>query len=404
MLVRILLTILLVLGSLTIAAERWYEIEVILFEQANDERLNAEKWQEQPPLADLSKLNDILAQSTYLQDINNLCYRGNYYQVKPLPDLVEEIVIETSDLTEDNLEIDTTDEQIIEDLVIEDPFQLLSEDEHELKDVYAQLRRRRGYRMLLHKAWRQPMQPRAEAIPMRFYAGQDFGNKYNYEGDLLNPPEADVEVESGELLDVFDESESSQSKLEYQSPLKRFQLFEPIPDLMNIDRYYRMTTQQRAREQLQRCDAMLSYINQQQEVNVWQIDGFIKFYAERFRHIETNLALRIPGTEEVSLEAEVIDAVASEFQSTEIETSDVEIADNVSPDSTPSENWVLDESLLTIEEEKLTELREILAHYTMQQRRRIIDEKIHYFDHPLIGLIIQMRAYDPEEAAQEDQQ
>lgn len=393
MLMRFILTILCVIFSSTSLAERWYEIEVILFEQANDERLLNEAWDNQPPLPELSKLRDIISQPAHLQRIENLCYQGNYYQVKTVPGVVEVIAADPVEPAEPQQDVEIQSEPQ-ETLVIEKPFLLLADSEHELKDVYAQLRRRRGYRMLFHEAWRQPMQSKKEALPLRFYAGANYGAKFRYSGELLNPPETEVDDFSAMTnTSILNYEPSPVTELRYQNPTKYFRPTEPINGLMDFDRYFKMSEIQRARAALQRCGSVLAHAKNLAPQPVWQIDGFIKFYAERFRHIETNLVLRIPGTEEISLEAEVIEAALNEAEV----ITDLDEATN----PTTTEDWQIDERLLTDDVAELTELREVLAHYTMQQNRRITDEKIHYFDHPLLGLIVQMRVYDPEEAAAE---
>ena len=390
---RLILILFLTIISQSVLAVRWYEIEVILFEQATEERLNNESWETQPALPDLTKLRDIITQPGHLQTIQNLCLGPSYFQVKEVA--VEEIIENEDDNVNEltgEIELALDRDSLSEpEIVIEEPFQLLADTEHELKDVYAQLRRRRGYRMLFHEAWRQPMASRRDAQPMRFYAGANFGDKFNYAGELLNPPqELPEDLNLTETISIEPETE-----LIYQAPFKFFRSNQMIQGLMNVDRYYRLSERQRAQELLQQCQTLLTDIRNQQEENVWQIDGFIKFYAERFRHIETNLSLRIPGTEEISLESEAIDAAADEAELNSLAAELPGVEQQV------PNVWELDDSLLTNEVEKLTEIREILAHYTMQQNRRIIDEKIHYFDHPLLGVIVQMRAYDPEEAARE---
>lgn len=61
-------------------------------------------------------------------------------------------------------------------------------------------------------------------------------------------------------------------------------------------------------------------------------------------------------------------------------------------------DWQYDEDFLTDDSAEYKVTRDVLKYYPLRQSRRIIDSKVHYFDHPLMGMIIQLRAYDPEEA------
>ncbi|NNJ72660.1 MAG: hypothetical protein HKP09_05715, partial [Enterobacterales bacterium] len=267
---RFILTIFCIVFSSTSLAERWYEIELILFEQANEERLSNEAWDEQPPLAELSKLRDIISQPAHLQRIENLCYQGNYYQVKTVASVAEVTAVKPMEPEEQQLELETQSESP-ETLVIEKPFLLLADSEHELKDVYAQLRRRRGYRMLFHEAWRQPMQSKKEALPLRFYAGENFGAKFRYSGELLKPPVTDAEDSSAMTNTTTSTDASSPSnELIYQNPSKYFRPTQPINGLMDLDHYYKMSEIQRAREALQRCASVLAVAKELEPQPVWQ--------------------------------------------------------------------------------------------------------------------------------------
>lgn len=394
--------------SSTLLAERWYEVEVILFEQATEERLLAETWDRMPPLPDVSTSRDFISLPPHLQSLDAVCVNGRLFNVKPLPTpeevipepLISEITVDESVDTgqielnlsseQDNDVTDLQDDPVTKEP--EKPFQLLTADDRQLKNVYQQLRRRRGYRMLFHEVWRQPMSRKRDSQPIRIYAGKNFSDQFNYAGDaLVELAESDNETSITSPLNYLNDF----SQLGYSQttviPVEQKELFDQnqvIVPMMDMDHHFSITRIDKARDRVNECATQDSEMRQKAREPVWQIDGYLKVYAERFRHVETNLVVRIPGQEEVDLRAIATNLAAEEM------VASIDLAD----DSVQSSyDWQFDENFLSPAEDKQTLIRDVLKHYSMQQSRRIIDEKIHYLDHPLLGMIIQMRRYDPDE-------
>ena len=377
----------------TVQAERWYEIEVILFEQATDERLASESWETTTELPNLSAGRDFISQPPHLQTPTQLCIGSVNYSVTPVPireipvevdmfgpdDFADSPLLEQPGLTqepEDTGEIEKEPEL---------PYVLLDESNHQLQEVYQQLRRRRGYRMLFHEAWRQPANTKEESLPVRIYAGKDFGDTFNYSGDAI------VELESTPTdLNLSDASGFNDLVLNTSAfstrTFERFNQEQIIDPMMDIDIHFQRRKSDIARAAIDECAIMEREAIAKQRQPVWQIDGHIHIYRERFRHVETDLVIRFPDTEEVDLRAIETNLAADELLAT------------IDLDNTESSfDWQFDENFLTSDLDDSTVTRDVLKYFPMQQSRRIIDSKIHYFDHPLMGLIIQLRTYDPEE-------
>ena len=419
---HILLMTLVALSTAQVRAERWYEIELILFEQATVERLDSEKWDAQGTLPTLSDSRDFLTQPAYQRDIQALCFAGQEFSVTQLPftELADQPELTTGPVEVVNPLLDPLDDTTEEpELPPEQPFQILDKEAHQLTEVYQQLRRRRGYRMLFHEAWRQPTGRKSESLPIRIYAGKDYGQQFNYSGDAI------IELENASL--ITDQSENLEAD-ELSSPIESandsdnapFDQEQVITDLAELDSFYELTETERARKELTECFEMEQAELAKQRPQVWQIDGNIHIYTERFRHVETDLVIRFPDTEEVDLRALETTLAADEFMSNLnlVDMPDMDIlsstdsrTNGIGSDATRSEarnagadnlgstvDWQYDEDFLTDDSAEYKVTRDVLKYYPLRQSRRIIDSKVHYFDHPLMGMIIQLRAYDPEEA------
>lgn len=137
---------------------------------------------------------------------------------------------------------------------------LLDETTFQLKDLAWQLGHRAGHKLLLHTAWRQSLGVKRRSTSLRFFAGQRFSPKFDYQGQLRTGQNNLVETQ---------------------------------PDLQAaIEHTY---------QQLQRSQ-QLSRDEQAQAVHgvpqqVWQLDGIIQPYNERMLFADTEFNLRQLATD-----------------------------------------------------------------------------------------------------------
>ncbi len=99
---------------------------------------------------------------------------------------------------------------------------------------------------------------------------------------------------------------------------------------------------------------------------LYELDGKIQIYVQHYLFLETTLDLKVPQSREVILETTTLDSEKTESEDT------VQIGNltEVSP---------------TVQQ------KHVLKSYRMQQKRRMKSGEIHYLDHPLMGVIIQVR-------------
>nr|WP_087017372.1 peptidoglycan binding protein CsiV [Thaumasiovibrio subtropicus] len=114
-----------------------------------------------------------------------------------------------------------------------------------------------------------------------------------------------------------------------------------------------------------------------------QLEGKIQVYVQHYLFIETQLDLRIPSRKEIVVGSQI---------------------GTDSPIATPNnaEGIDLDPSLVSLDDaasglnhlqrvERQVEIQDYLKTYRMDQRRRMRSGETHYLDHPLMGMIIQVR-------------
>ncbi|MCP3675315.1 MAG: hypothetical protein GY829_12695, partial [Gammaproteobacteria bacterium] len=329
--------ILILLSSITFASvptlmqaadATWYEIEVIVFEHTNENRLTTEQWDQQISIANIENSKDFLTPDPAKVALKQICLQGeliNILETIPVTDVVEEVVIDTNvegtvdslAITEDSLTDNFTTETldtVDDDLLFEEeqPFVILDKELNQLNDINKTLSRRRGYHPLLHVSWRQPVEKKKNSQPIRLYAGYNYSETFNHEGDeRVNLATAKPELLEDESSNTFDQSNleilSKQSyslednKAEAEMPFGMNISTLPIfgDDALQTNANYRQTV----KTNINQCQQILQKQINDRHPDVWQLEGNIQLYVGRYLHIDTDLYLRIPGKKELELGA-----------------------------------------------------------------------------------------------------
>ncbi|QDO84746.1 hypothetical protein FM037_17910 [Shewanella psychropiezotolerans] len=172
---------------------------------------------------------------------------------------------------------------------------LLANSQNQFKDIISKLSRERGTKSLLHMTWQQAMQPRRRAKPVRIFSGKDYSSRFELNGQstLSQTTQSDVPE--------FDFLGGSFGVVEHKA--------------------------------------------------VWKLDGTINIYLDHYLYVETALNLREEGTKTLDVMRD----------NTRYNSSEVNL-------STP-----------------------FLYSFPMKQNRRVRSDEVHYFDHPRMGMILQIR-------------
>jgi len=139
--------------------ERWYQVEILVFENPDQEADSPEQWPTYPTLAE---------QPFRVEIPNTLRFD------------------DADDEPRESHEITFGPERTILDGDLSElsPFRLLGESEYQLADEIESMSRRDGYRLLFHQAWVQPVPGRDDVELLRISGGKTYGQQHELQGYL----------------------------------------------------------------------------------------------------------------------------------------------------------------------------------------------------------------------------
>ena len=390
----------------------WYEIEILIFEQSNKPRLESENWQQPEQLTKTDKSHNFITPQPSSVVLKELCVNG---QIVPIieqltvTDVIDEMnneaiketldsehksesVAGTSTAYSANAEVtDKTMGENLEPFVEEKAFVILDKSFNQLNEAMTNLKRRRGYHPLIHMTWRQPVSKKKNSNTIRLFAGINYSDTFNPKGDAkVNIASADPELYGVEAqfenspLHVYSDYSEDNDNHDYSDDSmsdNNFSFHQQL-ELVSIDPRIEI------KKQLNACQQQYQIEKDNRVTDVWQLDGNVRIYAERYLHIETDLFLSIPGKKEVQLSALETSLAADRIlNSLQLNNNDNSMLDN-------GFGWQLGEDFLLEDQNDGIVMQDVLNRYVMQQSRRLRRNETHYIDHPLFGLLIQIRPYD----------
>lgn len=236
---------------------------------------------------------------------------------------------------------------------------LLDKSRLEMTELVQKFRWQKTSRPLLHIGWRQPMVTRDLAVPIHLFAGKDYSDEYDDEGNnkaLLAAKEQAALLNEEIALKNAVELDDVQNALQDEAQVVTELPSTSITDIVN---------------ELNTSNTIVD------TKPIWKLDGLLKIYLNRFLFIEPNFDLR--KVEQVKVIPEVA-ALKTDTQS------------------------VLDINEQTIEpvNNEPTYVSKLTSH-PMSQHRRVRSTEVHYFDHPNMGMVIQIRRFkiSEEETAEQ---
>ncbi|MDX2321087.1 MAG: CsiV family protein [Moritella sp.] len=417
--------------------ERWFEVEVILFERNINPARVIEHWDQslyptyskknKDPMAlfinkdnlitpngsaDIDGQADITLatgelQPTLIDDSNSLPVFGSDR---------DEQVLQNTDTNADiisatNVVIDGAN---LKDKLKDPALQIVPANELQLTKQFKALNDHANYNVVLHSAWRMQPKDRNEAIPIRLFAGQNYQQQYKMNGDAV----AQKMIPVGSPIIAAPVSNDLTGNVSNNADESN------VIDLDNV------TTID---------DSTVTHVNSAQASNetvpvspaeptppVWKIDGELTIYLEHYLYAKTNLFVRKEGTKTISAKqinaaesnqsdlapnTENIDLLAllgihlepKAANNNEVALTTAEVSSEVTGDDVIIEDVIAtndgDDSSVSNLEAGITKPQDktvpFLNSYPMQQLRVIRSGEIHYLDHPMFGMLIQIRKYEP---------
>jgi len=332
---------------------------------------------------------------------------------------------------------------------------LISQDSLRLKSIANRIKRSRNYAPLLHLGWRQEGKKRRQAKATRLYAGDNLA--LNYQQALIKQQAKQNELE---IAAILEQRLAAQALIQEQLAMSETALTNSQFNGNNTSQVFSgsddlQTSNQASNETLgfenQGQEPLVQEpLPQQSELTITeqlqlqakqkQLDNLFAEFAQfnqretkqRLIDAESNLN-STEGSHTLALNDEAVKGIVSKLSS-DLNRDDtlLLLADNEGEESAiaaPTQPWFLDgifkvhlDHYLYINSEfnlvsantstksinsskaksdtnsKLEQGEQVIS---FRQDRRVITGEIHYFDHPHMGMVVQIRRFDPTKPADE---
>ncbi|GLS91349.1 hypothetical protein GCM10007916_24180 [Psychromonas marina] len=277
------------------AEQRWFEVELLLFQRNVDMQDITEHLSSNEITVDTSNSISLLKTKKA-----NLCSQSEVCVSKSNP-----VVIQKSqfDYAGNN-------------------FKRVGSSHLQLVAQRERLEKHAGFKPLLHMAWQMPMKSTRSAKPINIFAGENLASK------MLTP--------------IADETAITTENIE------------------TADNIADETTQ------------LIEVKSSKHADDIWAIDGNFKIYLDHYLYIDSQLIISKAMTSETAKTEQTVELIDDE--------NGVQIAKEI------------DDNGAIQQHNQQTIIKESL----FDQNRRLRSEEIHYLDHPLMGIIVQIRKLPDE--------
>jgi hypothetical protein len=232
---------------------------------------------------------------------------------------------------------------------------LLNEESLQLKDIVKQISRSKNFKPLLHVGWRQKTKTKELAVPMKIFAGENFGHHYKqelqqFQQQLEQTQDQEYTLNKALYENTLPVVELSEEALKQQALNERLQeLIVKLPNLPTDT----ISLLNEVNKDISNTRAMLNSSNMlaapSKPPQNWTLDGFLKVEVDFYLHI----------------------------------TADINVMNM-------SLAQLATQKLLPVNEERESAT---LKTINFKQDRRVRSKEIHYFDHPYMGMIIRILPY-----------
>jgi len=243
---------------------------------------------------------------------------------------------------------------------------LLPQSELTLGSLFKGINKQRDLESMLHVGWRQEVKfGQSKALAIRLFAGQNYGQTYLTNGQKRPILDKQKLAPYIPLAEQHKLSAQDSSVLHDQALLQKNQdLFSAVFSALNNDETLKFKQPINYFKQDQNSEQSVVQDLALQEI--WQLDGDMKVFLQNvgstpYLHIESNMDFRQP----------VFD---------------------------PSLVMSVDTSKATVMTGNVSREPNVIQNVKFNQFKRVISKQLHYFDHPLFGMVIYITRYNwPDE-------
>ena len=213
--------------------------------------------------------------------------------------------------------------------------QRLSSNHLRLKSQLNRLKNHQLFKPLLHVAWRMQVQSKQNALPIHLFAGENYA----------------LDIYKEEIIAQKRQEAADAAKAQLNNPQETDPLLIAATDKLDV------------LDELQKDNAIR---------DLYEIDGNFLLYVQRYLEIESQLIVRTETQKEVSSSKSVLANPQLETDISGTADDAVQVVDQALPQQRVKTKTVVTETLF-------------------DQTRRLRSGEIHYLDHPLFGMIVQIR-------------
>ncbi|MGJ8679954.1 CsiV family protein [Paraglaciecola sp.] len=265
---------------------------------------------------------------------------------------------------------------------------LLPNDLFRMNDLYQSIKDQKDITPILHSSWRQKVtfgEQNAEVF--RLFAGKNFATEFNSLG--LKHPDKITDIplaltnENENYIPAEERLNAFRTELQANASLQQTNATSnsepntaPIQSIFNKINQALISNEPVSNDfHVNQTQSNDTEVVAEETSQIWQIDGNIKVYLKNvgrvpYLHIDSNLDYRTP----------VYDSDIEEFTPENLLATDKLAAQLGNIDEvSPSSNEI--------------NTANFLQSANFNQLRRVISKQVHYFDHPLFGMIVRIHRY-----------
>jgi len=267
---------------------------------------------------------------------------------------------------------------------LEEPYNekthLLSKASLQLNDVITDLRYSKNFRPLLHMGWRQVARPKKQSVPVKVYAGDnfaadhekklsDFNSQKNQKmAQLLAYANKQQSTTVSSVSVQVDKNQAEQQQAEQLQQAKKARIEQIINQLSQVnedsDPLFTSLDGQNNILTLDN-DESLTAAAPLPPVQDWLLEGFFNIHLKHYLFITADF--------------NILDKNLSELATAQLSGT---TAINTETDNVLGKKVNIDGA---------TPIQPKAIRF--KQNRRVISGEVHYFDHPYIGMVVQIRPY-----------
>ena len=307
---------------------------------------------------------------------------------------------------------------------------LISKDSLQLKSIASRIKRSRNYAPLLHLGWRQVGESKRKAKAMKLYAGEHLDLRYQQTVAKQAYQQQALEIQA-----ILEQRENATALTRSQMHLNGSETVQATTNATSSSTFNNATSDGLDSSEVFNEVSIAEELRQQAKQQ--QLDTIFKQLSlldtQQNDHNSISTANESVSNEAIILNEEttkrIVAQLSSDIRSKDIPLGLDSVTENQEKIAPPLQPWSIDglfkvhlDHYLYIDTEfniiepstasSRLNAKQILANkgqetsgqnkvISFKQDRRVITGEIHYFDHPHIGMVVQIRRFDPTKPADE---